>query len=87
MNNKKDFLKLSKKEMAILLMLDRNKFMLLSEIRKSIASNYYYAILYIDKLMKRDLIRERRVGKYRIFYLTEKGEMYVNAIKKYLELI
>jgi len=87
MSDEKDFLKLSKKEMAILLMLDRHKFMLLSEIRKSIASNYYYAILYIDKLMKKGLVKERRVGKYRIFYLTEKGEMYANAIKKYLELI
>jgi len=82
----KDFseliLELHKKQLTIILALDRHKNMFLSEIRKLIRSNYDYTTSYLNDLKRRGLVEEYRIGRYRIYRITSKGEMFANAVKK-----
>ncbi|RLE61103.1 MAG: hypothetical protein DRJ32_01825 [Thermoprotei archaeon] len=73
---------LPNKERYILLILERHRIMSFTEIQKSIKSNYWYAQKYLEDLKERGLILEKKYRKVRVFILTDKGRLVVNAIKK-----
>jgi len=79
---------LKRSHITVLLSLLRGRKLLLADIKRALRSSDHYWVLSVMEYLKDlDLVREERIGRFRVYTLTAKGERLARELERLARMI